>query len=266
MKRWLILSLVAIFLVACAPSQQEVATQVAGPFTSISASWTDTPVPPSTFTVTPSFTPPLTETSTPTNTLTPSITPSPTISPTPTFTFPSVTVNKQAHCRYGPSVAYLHAADLYTGDKGTVRGRFLYSKWLFVKFDKLNYFCWVAPSVVDVVGDITKIKYMEPDLLSIGSNMYGPPQNVNVVRNGDQVTVNWDQVVMTEDDDRGYFWELFICQGGAYLWWTGSYPNQSTTSFTVKDEAGCSEPSKGLLYTVEKHGFSQPVVLAWPKP
>ncbi|MCC7119553.1 MAG: hypothetical protein IT310_13595, partial [Anaerolineales bacterium] len=101
-------------------------------------------------TQTPAFTFTPTATFTPTITLTPTITFTPSITPTPTFSFPSATVNKQAHCRYGPSVAFLHAADLYPGDVGTVRGRFEYSSWLYVKFDKLNYFCWVAPSVVDV--------------------------------------------------------------------------------------------------------------------
>jgi hypothetical protein len=202
----------------------------------------------------------------PTDTLTPSITPSPTISATPTFAFPTVTVNQQAHCRYGPSAAYLHAADLYPGDVGTVRGRYLYSKWLFVKFDKIDYFCWVAPSVVDVVGDISKIKLTELNLQAIGSNQYGPPNILSVVRDGNKVTVTWQQIEMTKDKDRGYFWELFVCQNGNYLWWTDSYPDQFATSFTVKDEAGCSEPSSGLLYTVEKHGYSDPVKIPWPAP
>ena len=89
-------------------------------FSTTEATWTDTPSPSATFT--PTETPTITET--PTLTFTPSITPTASITPTPTFAFPSVTVNKQAHCRYGPSVAYLHAADLYPGDAGTVRGRF----------------------------------------------------------------------------------------------------------------------------------------------
>lgn len=264
MKRLIIILLVLTILSACGPSEAEVATQVAKELTSTAASWTDTPVP--TFTFMPSFTPTFTETFTPTVTLTPSITPSPTITPTPTFAFPTAKVNKQAHCRYGPSVAYLHAADLYIGDVGTVRGRFIYSNWLYVKFDKLNYFCWVAPSVVDVVGDISKVNYTELNLQRIGSNMYGPPGGITVVRDGDRVTVSWEQVVMTKDDDRGYLWELFVCQKGAYLWWTDSYPDQFTTSFTVRDEAGCAQPSSGKLYTVEKHGFSEPVILPWPKP
>jgi hypothetical protein len=177
-----------------------------------------------------------------------------------------VTVNKQAHCRYGPSVAYLHAADLYPGDKGSVRGRHPYSTWYYVKFDKLNYFCWVAPSVVDLVGDVSTLKTTEPNLVTIGTNQYGPPQNVTAVRNGDEVTISWDQVEMTEDKDRGYFIEAFVCQGGNLLWWTFSYPDQYSTSYTVKDEAGCSEPSHGQLYTVEKHGYSQPVDIPWPPP
>jgi hypothetical protein len=96
--------------------------------------------------------------------------------------------------------------------------------------------------------------------------MYGPPNNVSALRDGNKVVIKWDQVVMTTDDDRGYFIEAFVCQGGAYLWWTFSYPDQFTTSYTVKDEAGCALPSKGLLYTVEKHGYSVPVEILWPAP
>lgn len=253
------LTLSIIFLVSCnLMSPEAQATATAAALTSTADAWTKTP----TYTLT--YTP--TDTLTPTLTFTPTETFTPTITPTPTFAFPTVTVNKQAHCRYGPSVAYLHAADLYAGDKGTVRGRYVYSKWLYVKFDKLNYFCWVAPSVVDVVGDLSQVAYKELNLQSIGSNMYGPPRDVTTVRDGNDVTISWKQVKMTKDDDRGYLLELFVCQDGAYLWWTDSYPDQYSTSYTVRDEAGCSEPSSGLLYTVEKHGFSAPVKIPWLAP
>ncbi len=232
-----------------------------------SATPTATSLPPTaTETSTPTFTPEATLTFTPTITLTPTITFTPTITATPTFAFPTVTVNKQAHCRYGPSSAYLHAADLYAGDVGSVRGRAFYSQWIYIKFDKLNYFCWVSPSVVDVVGDISTINKVEPNLQSIGSNQYGPPNNVQAFRDGDEVTITWDQVEMTQDKDRGYLIEAFVCQDGAYIWWTFSYPDQFTTSYTVKDEAGCSAASYGKLYTVEKHGYSYPVDIPWPKP
>lgn len=262
MKNYYLLSLILVLLSSCSLSQGQ-AEQTP------TASVVPTGVPTQTaiLTSTLTSTPTVTETAIPTITLTPSITPSPTISTTPTFAFPTVTVKEQAaHCRYGPSVAYLHAADLYAGDTGTIRGRYVYSNWLYVRFDKLNYSCWVAPSVVIVVGDITKVNYTELNLQSIGSNQYGPPQNVTAIRDGDQVTISWDRVEMSKDKDRGYLLELFVCQNTVYIWWTDSYPDQYTTSYTVRDEAGCAQPSSGKLYTVEKHGFSEPAIIPWPKP
>jgi hypothetical protein len=249
------LTMVFVMLACSLPSQKSTQT-IALP--------TDTATPEFTLTLEATFTPIITLT--PKITFTPTITFTPSITPTPTFSFPSVTVNKQAHCRYGPSVAFLHAADLYPGDIGTVRERFEYSSWLYVKFDKLDYFCWVAPSVVDVVGDISTLKHKELDLFSIGRNQYGPPPNINTVRNGDEVTITWGQVEMTKDKDRGYLIIAFVCQDGAYLWWTFSYPDQYTTSYTVRDEAGCPVPSEGVIYTVEKHGFSKPATIPWPAP
>lgn len=146
-----------------------------------------------------------------------------------------------------------------------MRGRFRYSQWLYVKFDKLNYFCWVAPSVVTVTGDITTVLYTEPRFPG-PSVLYPPPSNVQVTRDGDKVTIRWDKVDMTEDDDRGYYLELFVCQDGRYLWWPFSYSNDENTSYTVTDQAGCPAPSGGVLYLVEKHGYSSPVQLAWPSP
>ena len=248
MKFYRITVLIFMLVSACAPSTEEQATATA----------TSTDTPEATFT--PSETP------APTLTFTPTIVLSPTITSTPTFAFPTVIVNKQAHCRYGPSVAYLHAADLYPGDSGSVRGRFIYSKWLYIKFEKLNYFCWVAPSVIDVVGDVSTVAYKDLNLQSIGSNMYGPPGNVTAVRDGNNVTISWSRVKMTKDDDRGYLLELLVCQKTSLLWWTDSYPDQYTTSYTVKDEGGCAQPSSGKLYTVEKHGFSEPAIIPWPAP
>ena len=258
MKACKIIVLIFLFVSACAPATEEQASPTAITVTATVEVLTETPAA--------SITP--TKTFTPAATLTPTIVLSPTAAQTatPTFAFPTAIVNKQAHCRYGPSAAYLHAADLYPGDAGTVRERYIYGNWLYIKFDKLNYFCWVAPSVVDVVGDVSTVAYKELNLQSIGSNMYGPPKNVTAVRDGDKVTINWEQVKMTKDDDRGYLLELFVCQDTIYKWWTDSYPDQFTTSYTLTDEAGCAQPSSGKLYTVEKHGFSEPVIIPWPAP
>ena len=222
------------------------------------ATKTPTPTPTPTQTLTP------TPTNTPTITLTPTITKTPTITPSPTYAFPTVVVNKQAVCRYGPSIHYLHAGDLYAGDTGRVVNRAQYSKWLYVDFDKLNYNCWVAPSVVDVTGDVNMLVAYAPNLQRIGSNMYGPPQNVRAYRKENMVTITWDYLWMTEDDDRGFFFEGWLCQNGAYFWWTYSIPNQWTHTLTVQDDPGCPAPSSAQILTVEKHGYSEPVQIQWP--
>jgi hypothetical protein len=227
---------------------------------------TVTPAPTATLTETSTSTPAPTSTFTPTITLTPTETETPTVTPTATFAFPAVTVNKQAFCRYGPSTAYLPAADLYAGDVGTVRGRFQYSRWLYIKFDKLNYFCWVAPSVVDVDGDITTV-LMTDVRLPGPSVLYKPPSSAYAERVGDKkVKITWDSVKMTKDDDRGYMLELFVCQNGAYIWFTASIPDQYTTSYVVEDGPGCSAPSGGVVYAVEKHGYTTAKKINWPAP
>lgn len=261
MKKLFTLFCLTLLIAACGPSPEEQATMTAAAWTATPTS-TLTPTNTATFTNTPTFT----ATFTPTITFTPTETLTPTITTTPTFAFPTVEVTAgQAHCRYGPNVAYLHAADLYAGDTGTVRSRWYLSQWLLVKFDKLDYFCWVAPSVVNVTGDIeTVIKLTQLDLTRIGSNQYGPPNNVVATRSDNKVTISWNQMKMTEDKDRGYFLDIFVCQDGYLLWWPISFPDQYTTSYTIKDEAGCPAPSGGMIYTVEKHGYSEPKTINWP--
>lgn len=235
---------------------------------SVTSSPTDTFAPPSstlhpTFTLLPSRT--SKPSRTPTITSTPTKTDTPTSSPSPTFAFPLVTVNQQAHCRYGPAKAYLHAADLYVGDTGTVRGRFQMSGWLYVKFDKLKYFCWVAPSIVDVDGDVTTVIYANVNLPG-PSVYYNPPGQISSNRNGDVVTITWSKVDMTTDDDRGYFLDLMVCQDDRYLWWPVSLASDNDTLYQVKDQSGCPLPSGGKLYAVEKHGYTEAVKIPWPVP
>jgi len=207
----------------------------------------------------------LTSTMTPTNTATTTPTSNATMTLTLTSEFPVVVVNVQAaHCRYGPSKSFLHAADLYEGDRGVIQGRFQYSDWFYIKWDKLAYRCWVSPYVVEVTGEIAHIGNCNIGLERIPSTLYNPPQNVNAYREGDIVSITWDRVAMTEDDDRGYLIEAFICQDGAYFWWTARIESQFTTSYTVRDDASCPLPSSGQIYTVEKHGYTAPVMIPWP--
>jgi hypothetical protein len=230
------------------------------PTSSPSPTQTLTPSPTSTKTNTPTHTSTPTQTDTPTETPSPSITPSPTISPTPTLDFPDVIVNVgSAHCRFGPGKAYLHAADLYEGDHGLVWNRNYAGSWLWVRFDKLHYACWVAASVTAIEGDIFSVSVYMPPLPK--SELYEPPKKVTANRSGDQVLVTWDEVWMTEDDDRGYLLQTRICQNGNLI---DLAVHTNGNSYTFLDEKGCSDDSKGRLFAVEKHGYTDPISIPWP--
>ncbi len=179
---------------------------------------------------------------------------------TPTFDFPDISVREPAaHCRYGPHKAYLHAADLYAGDHGVLWNRNSNGTWLWVRFDKLWYACWVAASVVDVEGDIFSVVRTTTRLPQ--STLYGPPDVVWTTRQGNQVKIEWEPIWMTTDDYRGYHLELTVCQGGQLV----SFPAAiDGTSFTVVDETSCNGESKARLYAVEKHGYTNSVGVPWP--
>jgi hypothetical protein len=170
-----------------------------------------------------------------------------------------VIVNQQAHCRYGPGTAYLHAADLYAGDKGVVDGRNASGTWLWIQPANLERHCWVAASVVTVQCDVDSLPVVNSKLPY--SNLYGPPQNVQTAREGNQVTIAWDALPFTVDDDRGYMLQLTTCQGGRLV--TETY-HTDDTSITVTDETDCAQASHGILWGVEKHGYTQSVEIPWP--
>ncbi len=226
-----------------------------------------TPTPTPSVTPTPSRTPTATATATatPTFTLTPSVTPTPTITltpsitPTPTFAFPEGNVLMQANCRYGPGTAYLYSAGLYPGDHVEIHNRNYSGSWLWVKPDTVERHCWVSASVLEIEGDVfTVTVYFHP---LPKSTLYGPPKSVQATRQGNQVTVSWSSVWMTEDDYRGYLIEANVCQNGALISVAVAVDG---TSYTLTDEQSCSGSSSGKVYAVEKHGYTDPVGIPWP--
>ncbi len=260
-----------ILLTACgrqapvfsSPTPLPVDTQIAAasPQPALIASATPTqtasplPSPASTITPTPTASP------TPTVTPTPTITPTPPQTLTPTFDFPDVIVQMQANCRYGPGTAYLYSHGLYPGDTGIVGGRNASGTWLWIMPNTLNRYCWVSASVVQVIGDIFTVRAINPPLPF--STFYYPPKNVQAERQGSKVIVTWKRVPMTEDDDRGYLIEANLCQNGDLVW--GAYQTEKI-SYTFTDEPGCKEKSNARIFTVDKHGYSDPEKIPWPKP
>jgi len=215
---------------------------------------TQTPTLTSTITLTP------TPTSTPTETLTPTITNTPTITFTPTFDFPDGVVLEQANCRYGPATAYLFAHGLYTGDKVEIWGRNNSGTWLWVQPEKIEYQCWVAASILNITGDVFTVWVKSVKLPH--STLYGPVQKAYATRQGNLVTIAWEPVYRTVDDDRGYLIEANLCQNGIVIWMA---VQTDINTYTFTDETGCIKPSSALLYVVEKHGYTDPIqVSPWP--
>ena len=210
---------------------------------------------PPTSTATLTATPP----STPTARATTTSVPSETITPTSTPEAPEATVLEQAFCRYGPGKAYLYSHGLYTGDHLLVHGKSTSGTWLWVKPDNLNRECWAAASVMEVRGDLKKVHVVHTRLPH--TTLYGPPDDVAAVRDGDQVTVSWNRVWMTEDDRRGYLIEATVCEGGRSVWMA---VQTEDTSYTFTDGKGCAGASGGQLYAVDKHGYTDPVDIPWP--
>jgi hypothetical protein len=55
--------------------------------------------------------------------------------------------------------------------------------------------------------------------------------------------------------------EANVCQNGNLVWMAVATMD---TFYTFADETICAEASNGLLYTVEKHGYTDPVPIPWP--
>ncbi len=254
LKGRLALFLLAMVAAACAPTAPAplAPAETDSPLPTRSAS----PTPPPTATPTASFTP----TATPKPTFTPTASATATATVTPTPEYPPVTVKMQANCRYGPGTAYLYRWGLYPGDRADVRGRNWSGTWYWIHpFNLEGANCWASEIVFEERVDISLVPVVQIPLPH--TTFAGPPGNVQAVRNGDSVTVSWDDVPLSDDKRRGYLIEAMICQNGVVVPYI---VHTDASSYTFEDEPTCSEPSSGLLYTAEKHGYSDPVEIPWP--
>ncbi|MEW6567913.1 MAG: hypothetical protein AB1449_07065 [Chloroflexota bacterium] len=237
-----------------APTQTPASTLT--PTTSLTPTGTAIP----TWTPVPTWTPrPTVPTWTAIPTWTPRPSRTPTITPTPTYDYPRGVVLEQANCRYGPGVAYLFEWGLYPGDRVRIHNRNEDGSWVYVDPNTYVGMCWVAARLLDIQGDIMALDTYYGVLPY--SELYRPPTNVRASRNGNDVWIAWDAVWMTQDDYRGYLVEAWVCRGGRIVF----IPTRvDGTLLIIRDETGCSEPSHGRLFTVEKHGYTDPVEIYWP--
>ena len=221
-------------------------------------------------TITPSPTPAISLTPS----LTATITHTPSITPTPEP--PVVTILDHIACWFGPGDVYLYDYGLNATTWMEVIGRNMDGTWLFIQGVHGWNPCWVRTEFVrfNDGGDVTShaIRIVPPDVqLPFAMNLYRPPDGIQAYRNGDQVTIYWNAVWMTEDDYRGYLIEAWLCQGGQQVFKPFGYvppiaQNTGTLGILVTDEAGCLVPSYARIYTVEKHGYTGYISIPWPQP
>ena len=173
------------------------------------------------------------------------------------------TVLEQASCRYGPGAAYLFEWGLFAGDEAKIISRNSDYSWLYIKPNTYNNQCWIRADLIEVNGDITFLdEYYSP--LPQGY-LYKPVHYVVAKRTINLVRIEWEQVWMTLDDDRGYLIEAWVCQDGKNIFLPINIFPYSRTSATILDEPGCLQRSRAKIYTVEKHGYLKPVWILWPK-
>ncbi len=222
---------------------------------------------------------PVTNTPTPTQvqTATPSFTPTRTRIPsaTPTWNPPKVSILEHSACFYGPGTAYLYKYGLNATVWMRVIGRNSDGTWLFVKAgnDPDWNGCWIQTTRVEFLsGDVSDVPVYWMGLP--GSTLYLPPVAVSASRVGNEVTIFWEAVRMTEDDYRGYLIEAWVCQGGRQVFLPIGHPaplplppvqeNIGTFVVMIVDEPGCLVPSSARIYSVEKHGYTQYRMIPWP--
>jgi hypothetical protein len=199
-------------------------------------------------------------------TTTPTITPSPlptsTATATPTYAILRGKVIERSNCRYGPGAAYLYYVGLRVGTTMEVIGRNDLGTWVLIQGVGDDRSCWIKASLMEIDGDVMRVAPTYKPLPL--SPYYRPPTGAYATRDGDNLTLHWHGFRLRPGDETAsapFLVEAWICvEGQVYFTPVGVYG----TSLTLTDEAGCQEPSRALLYIVEKHGYTRGVEIELP--
>jgi hypothetical protein len=151
-----------------------------------------------------------------------------------------------------------------------VIGRTQDGLWLEVQGADHKYPCWVKAGIVKLVSGSLNAQLVTDPVLSPYSTLYPPPV-VSPNRVGNEVTIFWNPVAMTEEDYHGYLIEAWVCQGGKQVFAVQSkittFDDTAMKALKFTDEPGCLQPSHASIFTVNNLGYSTPnTVPAWPAP
>lgn len=215
---------------------------------------TSSPIP---STATPSLTLASSATASPTATVTPP--PSKTPWPTATATFAilrGVVQPAQVNCRYGPGAMYLYKYGLREGNTLEVIARNQPGSWILVQAIGGNNPCWMNAELMEIGGDVMAVAPVDPHIIMAWSPYYSALTGVSAVRDGDQVTISWQPLILRAGDSAEqvpYVVEAWLCQGGQLVFTPyGVYETQ----LVIQDEPGCTEPSYARVMGAEKHGYT----------
>jgi hypothetical protein len=125
--------------------------------------------------------------------------------------------------------------------------------------------CWVRADYMKIDGDINNLQPVNPeDLHMPPSPYYGPLTGVQAKRNGNEVTVTWNPLILKAGDSSlqtPYIVEAFVCQYGKLAFIPAG---SEQTSVKITDEPGCPFTSRARVIAAEKHGYTRPVTVPWP--
>ena len=204
-------------------------------------------------------------------TITPTIplTPTQTNTPEPQYEIMNAVVAQHLSCVHGPGEYFLYRYGMIEGIKLIVYGKDINSGWAYIAADGYEGKCWVNLNQITLDGDAENLKVLYPGEVGLPLSFLWPvPQNVYTARTADglKVAIYWDEYILPDGEIESpnsprYLLELWTCKDGKlsfeskFVW---------DDDILVTDEAGCSEPSRGVIYLVEKHGYAGPVEIAWP--
>lgn len=237
------------------------------------------PIPTSTSTSTFTLTATLPAEPVTTSTLTPNIevistataTQIPTHTLTPESAVMNAAVSEHLACNHGPGQYFLYRFGFIEGLNLTVYGKDIHSEWVYVQGDGYERKCWVNLKQITLEGSVENLKVLYPGEFELPLSFIWPvPQNVYTARTADKtrIAIYWDEYILPDGEIENpnsarYLLELWTCKDGAltfeakFVW---------HDDILVDDEAGCSEPSRGFIYLVEKHGYAGPVEIPWTAP
>lgn len=221
-------------------------------------------------TILPSQTPSPTSTPTPTATLTltPSATWTPSTTPIPTYVKLRGEVNvEHAVCHYGPGQPYLYKYGVVGGSNLEIIARLEGGLDTYLEVQAIggNNPCWVNAKWMNVKGNLLDVRPVHAEDVDLPMTpYYAPPKWVSAKRSGNDVIINWDAFPLNAGDDSEqypYLVEAWVCREGMLVFIpTGTYQ----LSITIEDQPGCSQPSYGRYYAVEKHGYTRWLKIPWP--